>query len=75
MTVQIERAVHAALERLIEDEVEAVQPGQGDERELLVYCAAGVKKAVEEIAGKFEKETGVSVVLEYASSEIGRAHV
>ena len=32
------------------------QTGQGGDREMLVYCAAGVKKAVEEIAGKFEQE-------------------
>ena len=41
-------AVVVSLVFLMRDE--AVQPGQGDERELLVYCAAGVKKAVEEIA-------------------------
>ena len=49
---------------------DAPQPGQGESRELLVYCAAGVKKAVEEIAGKFEQEVGVSVALEYASSGV-----
>ena len=43
---------------------------EGGKRELLVYCAAGVKKAVEEIAGKFEQELGVNVVLEYASSGV-----
>ena len=43
---------------------------EGGERELLVYCAAGVKKAVEEIAGKFEQELGVNVVLEYGSSGV-----
>ena len=46
------------------------QTGQGGDREMLVYCAAGVKKAVEEIAGKFEQEVGVSVALEYASSGV-----
>ena len=39
-------------------------------QELLVYCATGVKKAVEEAAGKFEQETGVRVSLEYASSGV-----
>ena len=46
------------------------QKGQGGDREMLVYCAAGVKKAVEEIAGKFEQDVGVSVALEYASSGV-----
>jgi len=37
---------------------------------LVVYCAAGVKKAVEEAAGKFEEETGAKVSLEYSSSGV-----
>jgi len=61
-------AVVALLVFLMRDD--ASEPGQGDDRELLVYCAAGVKKAVEEIAGKFEQEVGVSVALEYASSGV-----
>ena len=39
-------------------------------QELLVYCAAGVKRAVEEVAGKFEQELGVKIALEYASSGV-----
>jgi len=37
---------------------------------LVIYCAAGVKKAVEEAAGKFEQETGAKVSLEYSSSGV-----
>ena len=44
--------------------------GQGGGQTLVVYCAAGVKKAVEEAAGKFELETGAKVSLEYASSGV-----
>ena len=36
----------------------------GSGKTLIVYCAAGVKKAVEEAAGKFTSETGVKVALE-----------
>ena len=42
----------------------------GGGQSLVVYCATGVKKAVEEAAGKFEQETGVTVSLEYASSGV-----
>ncbi len=42
----------------------------GEDQELLVYCAAGVKRAVEEVAGKFEQELGIKIVLEYASSGV-----
>ena len=42
----------------------------GGDQSLVVYCATGVKKAVEEAAGKFEQETGVTVSLEYASSGV-----
>ncbi len=44
--------------------------GQGGGQTLVVYCAAGVKKAVEEAAGKFEHETGTKVSLEYGSSGV-----
>ena len=45
--------------------------GVADEKqELLVYCAAGVKKAVEEVAGKFEQELGIKIALEFASSGV-----
>lgn len=42
----------------------------GGKQTLVVYCAAGVKKAVEEAAGKFEEETGAKVSLEYSSSGV-----
>ncbi|HJN89971.1 MAG TPA: substrate-binding domain-containing protein [Verrucomicrobiota bacterium] len=44
--------------------------GQSGEQTLVVYCAAGVKKAVEEAAGRFEQEIGAKVSLEYASSGV-----
>jgi len=43
---------------------------EGGSKMLIVYCAAGVKQAVEEAAGKFTRETGVKVALEYASSGV-----
>ena len=39
-------------------------------KSLTVYCAAGVRSAVEEMAKKFEAEMGVSVKLEYANSGV-----
>ena len=36
--------------------------------ELMVYCAAGIRLPVEAAAAEFEKETGVSVRLDYGSS-------
>jgi molybdate transport system substrate-binding protein len=37
---------------------------------ITVYCAAGVRLAVEEVAKQFEQELGVKVALEYASSGV-----
>ena len=34
-------------------------------QELLVYCAAGVKRAVEEVAGKFEQELLGFLIYDY----------
>jgi ABC-type molybdate transport system substrate-binding protein len=42
----------------------------GGKQTLVVYCAVGVKKAVEEAAGKFEQETGAKVSIEYSSSGV-----
>ncbi|MBT5845373.1 MAG: solute-binding protein, partial [Verrucomicrobiales bacterium] len=42
----------------------------GQAKSLTVYCAAGVRSAVEEMAKKFETEMGVSVKLEYANSGV-----
>ena len=45
--------------------------GFGDEvsrRELVVYCAAGIKLPVEETARRYQREFGVPVRLQYASS-------
>lgn len=43
--------------------------GSGDERpELMVYCAAGIKKPVADLAAAFEAEYGVRVALQYGGS-------
>lgn len=45
-------------------------PRDGLAKSLTVYCAAGVRLAVEEAAKQFEREMGVSVKLEYANSGV-----
>ena len=45
-------------------------PRNGQAKSLTVYCAAGVRLAVEEAAKQFEIEMGVSVKLEYANSGV-----
>jgi len=45
-------------------------PRDGQAKSLTVYCAAGVRLAVEEVAKQFETEMGVSVKLEYANSGV-----
>jgi molybdate transport system substrate-binding protein len=42
--------------------------GSGGRGELVVYCAAGLKKPVEELAVRFEKETGIAVSLQYGGT-------
>ncbi|MCA9297530.1 MAG: substrate-binding domain-containing protein, partial [Phycisphaerales bacterium] len=37
-------------------------------RSLTMFCAAGIKEAVEPIALDFEKETGITVRLEYGGA-------
>lgn len=43
-------------------------PGEKLEGAILVYCAAGMKEPVSEIARQFEKKTGVKIELTFASS-------
>jgi molybdate transport system substrate-binding protein len=45
-------------------------PRDGQAKSLTVYCAAGVRLAVEEAAKQFEIEMGVTVKLEYANSGV-----
>ncbi len=45
-------------------------PRDGQAKSLTVYCAAGVRLAVEEAAKQFENEMGVTVKLEYANSGV-----
>jgi molybdate transport system substrate-binding protein len=37
-------------------------------RELVVYCAAGLKKPVEELAGAYQRESGTAIRLQYGGS-------
>ncbi len=39
-------------------------------KELLLYCGAGIRPPVEEIAQTFEREHGVKIVTDYAGSEV-----
>ncbi|MHC4511826.1 MAG: molybdate ABC transporter substrate-binding protein [Planctomycetota bacterium] len=43
------------------------EPGAG---ELLLYCGAGIRPPVQQIAEAFEREHGVKVVTDYAGSEV-----
>ena len=40
----------------------------GIEGELVVYCAAGLKKPVEELAANSQRETGTAIRLQYGGS-------
>ena len=39
-------------------------------KELLLYCGAGIRPPVQEIAEAFEREHGVKVITDYAGSEM-----
>jgi len=39
-------------------------------KELLLYCGAGIRPPVQQIAETFEREKGVKVVVDYAGSEV-----
>lgn len=46
----------------------ALQPKQGGNAPLTVFCAAGLKKPVEEIALAYQQETGTEVRLQYGGT-------
>lgn len=46
----------------------ALKPSQGAKNTLTVFCAAGLKKPVEEIAQAYQKETGNEVRLQYGGT-------
>ncbi|MHC4203154.1 MAG: molybdate ABC transporter substrate-binding protein [Planctomycetota bacterium] len=50
----------------------ADKPEESDSavKELLLYCGAGIRPPVQEIAEAFERERGVKVVTDYAGSEV-----
>lgn len=41
---------------------------RGDQASLIVYCAAGLKKPVEDVARQYESEFGIKVELQYGGS-------
>lgn len=48
----------------------AEKPEDSTAKELLLYCGAGIRPPVQEIAEAFESEHGVKVVTDYAGSEV-----
>jgi len=50
----------------------AEKPEESDSaaKELLLYCGAGIRPPVEQIAETFEREHGVKIVTDYAGSEV-----
>ena len=48
------------------------KPGESDSapKELLLYCGAGIRPPVQQIAKAFEREHGVKIVTDYAGSEV-----
>ena len=43
---------------------------QAEEKELLLYCGAGIRPPVEELTETFRREHGVKIVTDYAGSEV-----
>jgi molybdate transport system substrate-binding protein len=50
----------------------AEKPEESDSaaKELLLYCGAGIRPPVQQIAETFEREHGVKIVIDYAGSEV-----
>ena len=46
----------------------SLKPAQGSSKPLTIFCAAGLKKPVEEIAQAYQKETGTEVRLQYGGT-------
>ena len=46
----------------------ALKPAKTSAASLTVFCAAGIKKPVEEIAAAYQKETGTEVRLQYGGT-------
>ena len=49
---------------------EKSQESQSEPKELLLYCGAGIRPPVAQIAQAFENEHGVKIVTDYAGSEV-----
>jgi len=49
---------------------EAPQGSESTTKELLLYCGAGIRPPVEQMAETFEREHGVKIVIDYAGSEV-----
>lgn len=45
-----------------------LKPAKGSSTPLMIFCAAGLKKPVEEIAAAYQKETGTEVRLQYGGT-------
>jgi molybdate transport system substrate-binding protein len=50
----------------------AEKPEESDSagKELLLYCGAGIRPPVQQIADTFEREHGVKIIIDYAGSEV-----
>ncbi len=48
----------------------AEKPEQSESQELLLYCGAGIRPPVAQMAEQFESEHGVKIVTDYAGSEV-----
>jgi molybdate transport system substrate-binding protein len=46
------------------------KPEQSESQELLLYCGAGIRPPVAQMAEQFESEHGVKIVTDYAGSEV-----
>lgn len=49
---------------------DAKKPQESTEKELLLYCGAGIRPPVAELAETFGREHGIKVVINYAGSEV-----
>ena len=46
------------------------QPENGPQKELLLYCGAGIRPPVAEICDQFTKQTGIKIAVDYSGSEV-----
>lgn len=46
------------------------EPGDSGSKELLLYCAAGIRPAAEKAVNEYMRQSGVKIVTDYAGSEV-----